>query len=216
MIVTDTLDDAPVGYVFAPTTNLTFTPVDTNKTYAITVARYISAVQLSVVISLFKATKQNKNVSLKWLTNTEINTSYFNIQRRTNAKEFTTIGTVYAKGASEYIYRDDKSVNTHICFYRLEIVDKDGIKTYSDIIDIVSNNERLIIAPNPAKDIVTIKGTDVKQIIVVDFKGRIVIAKAVNSGNNINVPLGNLSKGTYVIKAIMNNGEMKTEKLMVE
>jgi hypothetical protein len=48
LIVTDTLDDAPIGYVFAPKSTLTFTAVDTNKTYALTVARYISAAQLLV------------------------------------------------------------------------------------------------------------------------------------------------------------------------
>jgi len=74
----------------------------------------------------------------------------------------------------------------------------------------------LTISPNPAKDIVTISGSNIKKVILLDFIGRSVVSKESGITNTINLALGNLSKGVYIVKAIYSDGSIKTEKLLVE
>ncbi|MFP5043025.1 cohesin domain-containing protein [Parasediminibacterium sp. JCM 36343] len=51
LIVTDTLDDAPVGFMFSGSTNISYTPLDTSHTYAISVGRFTSKAQLPTTIA---------------------------------------------------------------------------------------------------------------------------------------------------------------------
>ena len=62
---------------------------------------------------------------------------------------------------------------------------------------------------------VTIYGSNLKQVTLVDFTGRTIIAKAVN-GNSIKLAVGNLSKGIYLVKVILSDGSIYTEKLNIK
>jgi len=100
-------------------------------------------------------------------------------------------------------------------YYRIEIVDKNGSKTTSDTKQLSIINNPLYITPNPAKEFVTISSNNIKQVTLVDFTGRTIISKKVN-GSNTKLALSNLTKGIYMIKAILQDGSVKTEKLVVE
>lgn len=167
---------------------------------------------LPVKLKSFIAQVQKSNILLNWQTATETNTSHFNIQRSTTGKDFTTIGKVTAKGASEYSYQDalttDDSRFTKL-YYRLEIVDKDGSKTYSEI-------RELSITPNPAKDNVTISGTNLKQVKLLDNLGRVVAVKEAANSNSISIPVSYIAKGIYLVQATFKDGSVKTEKVVVE
>ena len=169
---------------------------------------------LPLTILQFTIIKQGNSILLNWQTTTEINASHFNIQRSTTGKDFTTTGSVNAKGASEYSFKDIITPNG-VVYYRLEIVDKDGSKTYSEVKELRIDNGQLIISPNPAKDMVTISGSNLKQVTLVDFTGRPVITKEVNS-NSIKLAIGNLSKGIYLVKATLLDGSTKADKLLVK
>ncbi len=160
--------------------------------------------------------------TISWQTATEINTSHFNIQRSNNGKDFTTIGKVDAKGASTYTFNDQSHPPTPpspkgVLYYRLEVVDKDGSKTYSEIrsVSLTTDDSGFTISPNPAKDYVTITGSNIKQVKLLDNMGRVVIVKEVNN-TPINIPVSNLSKGLYMVQATYIDGSMKTEKVVVE
>jgi len=88
---------------------------------------------------------------------------------------------------------------------------------YSEVrsVELRINNEELRINPNPAKDFVTISGNNLKEISFIDLYGRTVINKEVNS-NSIYVAIGNLSKGIYLVKAVLKDGSIKTDKIVVE
>ncbi len=116
-----------------------------------------------------------------WTTATEINVSHFNIQRSTNSKDFITIGKVkaYNKNFNEYSFIDQlitKDQDPKTLYYRIESVDFDGKKQYSEIRNVelgIGNNE-LRIFPNPAKDFVTIECKGAKELLIIDYLGRIV------------------------------------------
>ena len=102
-------------------------------------------------------------------------------------------------------------------YYRLEILDKDGSKEYSGIsnVELGIRNTGVKVYPNPAKDMVTIECAGAKELLVIDYLGRTIQQLKVNSEQLI-VNTKQFGKGVYVVKAILKNGEVKTEKLVVE
>ena len=156
---------------------------------------------------------------LNWQTATETNTSHFNIQSSTNGKDFETVGSVNAKGAGTYSFNDPLTIHDSRftkLYYRLEIVDKDGSKTYSDIRELTMDNGRLTISPNPAKDIVYIAGKAMQHITIMDNAGKIVVNKTLNSVDNTSINITNLAKGVYFISVKDISGNKQTEKLVVD
>ena len=100
---------------------------------------YISVVPLPVVIMNYELRINNgiqNTVENVWVTSTEINVSHFNVQRSTDGITFYTIGKINAKGASKYSFIDNTN-HTGVVYYRLEMVDKNGSKTYSEIKEFV-------------------------------------------------------------------------------
>ncbi len=166
----------------------------------------------------FTAQQQTPNsVALNWQTAYEVNVSHIIIQRSNNGKDFTSIGKLNASCCS-YEFKDGQlsMVNSQL-YYRLEMVDKDGSKTYSQIqqINIQHQTSNIVIFPNPAKDLVTIECLGAKELLIIDNLGRTVYRSTVNS-QPLTVNTKQMSKGIYIVKAVMNNGVIKTEKLVVE
>lgn len=193
------------------------TPVATNTATTI-IANKPLPVQLSFYTAQLKKQNSQYVVENVWLTTNEINTQLFNVQRSVNGKNFNTIGTVAAKGLGEYRFIDNKLqaiINTNI-YYRLQIVDKDGKITYSTIkwIQIKGDAASSVVSiyPNPTKGKFTIQTGEMKEIIITNVLGKIVKQFKVNSEQLI----ANLETGVYMVKCIMTNGEIKTEKLVVE
>ncbi|MEI6185477.1 MAG: hypothetical protein WCP65_08105, partial [Bacteroidota bacterium] len=102
-------------------------------------------VALPVTLTYFKVQGGKLYNTLSWQTATEINTSHFNIQRSTTGKDFTTIGKVPAKGASEYTFNDNEKSAAKTLYYRLEIVDKDGTISYSEVRELSIINSQFSI-----------------------------------------------------------------------
>lgn len=81
--------------------------------------------------------------------------------------------------------------------------------------EVKSQNQKVNIYPNPAKDIVTIECAGARELLIIDYLGRTVYRSTVNS-LPLSINTKQFAKGIYVVKAIMNNGDIKTEKLVVE
>ncbi len=93
---------------------------------------------LPLTLLNFTGVKQLDIIQLKWQTTNEINTSYFNVQRSTDALNFTTVGVVKANNTSSinnYSYPDNiAGLSAEKLYYRLQEVDIDGrvaIQRYS-------------------------------------------------------------------------------------
>jgi len=83
------------------------------------------------------------------------------------------------------------------------------------------NNIEILIYPNPATDILTIKlPQDMSErqvdIQIIDMLGRIVLNKSFYDSNTLLINLDNYSKGVYVVNVIQNNLKLKTEKIIKE
>lgn len=97
---------------------------------------------------------KNNAANLEWLTQTENNNSHFNIERKYNSDlQFYTIGrknSSHIDGNSQTptIYRwEDANVNSNSgsVFYRIEQEDRDGNKSYSNIISVKPEGVALFI-----------------------------------------------------------------------
>lgn len=150
---------------------------------------------------------------LHWITATEINSDYFEIQRSLNGIDFIAIGTTPAAGNSmellHYIFYDD-APGSGINYYRLKMVDIDGSYDYSNIIAIRLNNEviqQITVFPNPANNEILIEYLAAEaeniQIDFLDATGRKVISEnriLMQGVNLLQYEIEHLPNATYFIQ----------------
>ena len=166
---------------------------------------YITVAALTVSMLNFECLMLNeRQLKVSWETANEINVSHFNVQRSIDGITFETIGKVNAKGASTYNFNDP--LTTHdsrftTLYYRLEIVDKNGALSYSEVKELSFINSSLSIYPNPTKDYITINGGSVKEVRISDVSGRLLITGKKNS-----VDIRGLVSGVYYVAIETLNG----------
>ena len=173
---------------------------------------------LPVELVNFNAKEQSNKIFVKWQTATEVNTSHFNVQKSNDGSNFKTIGTVASKGNSSYSFVDvmvDKLSST--IYYRLEIVDKDGSKTYSKVesLMIKYKQQTTNIYPNPAKDLIYLTNKNIKQVKITNSFGSVVVVLN-NVENNKPINICNLASGVYAIQIITHTGETVFNKFIKE
>ena len=165
---------------------------------------------LPVELASFKAKKRNNTVSLDWVTASEINNDYFEIQRSENGSDFETIGMVHGNGTIDYYFYysfiDEKPFD-ELNYYRLKQVDYDGNFEYSDIevVDFKVENPNFTISPNPFDNEVTInleysysRDTEVR---VFNNLGQLVITTVLaKDQDQKTLNLGELNSGMYFLE----------------
>ena len=208
------IDTGAPGLWVKPTTN-TFYVIEQNvcgqysrDTVNIMVAP-MPVVLLSFNVSGFKSFNGNTNTLVSWETATEINVSHFNVQRSTDGVTFYTIGKVKAKGASKYSFIAPPPPEGGIVYFRLEVVDKNGSKTYSEVKEWTIDNGRLTISPNPAKDYFTISGGNIREVFVSDLSGRILLKSTEKK-----IDISGLLNGVYLVRIETLDGKNVVEKLV--
>ncbi|MDP4130681.1 MAG: T9SS type A sorting domain-containing protein [Bacteroidota bacterium] len=176
---------------------------------------------LPVTILDFNATYvSSNNVKVSWSTTNEINASYFEVERSTNATDFISVARVDASQESNpvnYYTANDQLVNVNagIIYYRLRIVDQSGKFVYSKVVPVKLDQPQTSISvyPNPVDNYTILNLYSDKQSVgelrVMDNSGRQILTKnvTVNNGNNSIMidQLGNLPKGLYVAQVLLNN-----------
>lgn len=194
------------------------TAIDLNTSAAdliITSTSDVSSYDLCNILPLkllsFKATLQNKSVSIEWKTSNEINTDHFTIERSGNGVSFTALQTISARGNSSSVQTYTTS-DLHPLYgtshYRLKQLDKDGRVTYSNVVQVrVSASDAIFISPNPVVNDIHVNVQSMvasKAILsVADMTGKTLFTQTVNMNagtNAILIPAATLLKGLYVLK----------------
>jgi hypothetical protein len=169
---------------------------------------------------------------LNWVTASEINNDYFEVQRSNDGVNFEKIGQVDGNGSttsvSSYAFNDKNVLadfsSVSAFFYRLKQVDFDGTTEYSKTVR-VSNNiltaNNIEVYPNPNNGAFNImlpaNEQSTVQLIIVDRTGRIVEQKmmSLQQGDNLLDLNLSLSKGIYMI-LIQQDGISVSKKFVVE
>ena len=178
---------------------------------------------LSVDIKEFTGRKELNYDVLSWVTSSEQNNNYFNLQHSTNGTQFTTIEKVNTKAqggnSASPISYESLHLNPVLGhnYYRLEQVDINGKKSINaKIIDLIwsENGSSVSIYPNPAREFLNIDLTSNQAsntlVKIMDMSGRIVKqveAKTQKGINNLSISLKELSSGVYTIQ-ILENGKI--------
>jgi hypothetical protein len=178
-------------------------------------ASSVGAGTLPVKLSNFTASKNNSTVNLKWQTEFEQNSSHFNIQRSTDGVNFTTIGTVQAKGtistATDYSFTDNTIATLNgakTIYYRLQQADKDGRNELSSIVTV--RNETidglLTVLQNPAVNElrlqIALKQQQPVKLNITNAQGQQVSSKqlTLQQGETFTaLPINKLAAGTYYV-----------------
>jgi len=180
--------------------------------------QYISI--LPITLESFTAAVQGNTVLLKWIVETEINVSFYQIETSMDGIHFTNTGNITANNNRDYsflISSPAKGVN----YFRLKTVDKDGFVTYSEIRKVIFwKNSTLEIFPNPAKDILNIAFTNDlanKPAIVKIFSadGKLLIQQKYMLANAIEtINVNKLLNGNYLLM-IEGNGKVINRQLQI-
>lgn len=151
---------------------------------------------------------EKNSADLKWTTTQEVNTKEFLVERRTNEKNFETIGTRAAanrSGINYYSFFDDNiAIGTN--YYRLKQVDLNGDFTYSNIISLDNTSDKLVsVYPNPVKNELTVEyGANKPAAISINsVNGAKVHSQSITESTTIS--LQHLKPGSYILS--LNNGE---------
>jgi len=165
----------------------------------------------------------NQKGLIEWTTSSEINNNYFEVEKMESFNHFNVIGKVKGAGNSTQINNYsliDDNVKIGTNYYRLKQIDFNGTFTYSDIVSLYKDNERIVLMyPNPSITSVTINISEVSsispaEITFINALGQEVLkTTTIVNDNNINV--SNLASGTYTV-AINMKKKISYHKLVKE
>lgn len=175
----------------------------------------VTASPLPIELIAFTGTSKIDFNLLTWITASEINSNYFEIEKLNTEKEFENIGRVSAavnsKEINQYQFQD-ANINTknNIEYYRLKMVDRDEQFKYSEVIAVKRNagvNPSVSLYPNPSSEILNIiisNADDTKiQVRITDVVGKIVFENNSLRSNNINsIEVANFPSGIYTLQVI--------------
>ena len=177
---------------------------------------------LPVIMTAYVAKERDGNVELTWRTAQEIDSDYFAVEHSTNGVDYTELSRVQAAGSSteprKYVFVHE-SPATGENYYRLRQVDLDASFIYSDtrIVTIDRNIVPVNIFPNPAFNVVSVRGLDTRgsvRVRILDNSGAIMTERVTFGDNNIEAfEVNHLAKGLYFIQIISDN-EVTTHKFV--
>ena len=88
-----------------------------------------------------------------------------------------------------------------------------SVKTSGSVNDVIASAYN--IYPNPAKDMITVKGVNMSQIKVYNALGQMV--KSIEcDANEMNINVNNMQNGIYFINITNDKGEMTTSKVSIQ
>jgi len=171
---------------------------------------------LPVELISFDAFLNDKQVTLKWQTASELNNEGFEIQKSTDGIAWDRLEFVAGKGSSNSLntYKHiDKRPTQGLNYYRLKQVDFDGAAAFSQIVSVKLMKFKdtrldLNLYPNPALvqeklylDLTNFANENVT-INILDARGQLLVNKAVNSSEIVTLNLQdlNLGEGMYYLR----------------
>jgi hypothetical protein len=195
---------------------------DDNSTSSIQVVNVVP-----VTLTDFTAVMKDCEPVLHWITESEINSDRFEIEKSTsNTTTWQSIAVIPATGhgssQTNYSFTDthsDRSADK--VFYRLKMIDQDGKFKYSKILPVPANckNAAMLVYPNPVNDgklYINISGTGgYTEAKLMSATGQTVLVKKIMDGTNL-LNTSNIADGIYILSVQDSNGFKKQIKVSVK
>ena len=161
---------------------------------------------------------ENKTI-LNWTTSSEINNSYFSIERSSDGYNFNEIATINGAGNSNiiihYSFTDDNNTSS-IFYYRLKQTDFDGNFSFSKIISINCFTDNFNIYPNPTNNVLNIdflNSSSIDKIIIFNAIGQIIGIFQINSSTK-QIDISKYANGFYQIHFFSENQSIISKKII--
>lgn len=202
-------DVTPLTGTFAANT-ITFTGVNFQNGDRFTLGSInVSQTPLPVELLDLNALLLNDHEALiTWKTATETNSSFFEIQRSSDGSDWTAIGQVIAAGFSSvyrnYLFKDYAPLSG-TSYYRLNMVDQDGLNELSVIRVLENHRGSAVIAkvyPNPVCDFLKVEllgDYEIRRIELLDFDGKRIKEFNLNETSISSIDVRGLVAGTYFL-----------------
>ncbi|GAA5224997.1 hypothetical protein GCM10025777_56280 [Membranihabitans marinus] len=152
-----------------------------------------------VELTNFQVAKENQSSLITWSTFSELNSSFFEVQRSTNGIVFETIGTVDAAGNSpdqiEYSFTDSNP-KRGINYYRLNMVDLDATSVFSEIkflnfaTSFFNREVPITVFPNPASQFIRLLSNEELEghtVSLLNLRGSVLKTLPYSSGMTIDL-----------------------------
>lgn len=184
--------------------------------------------RLPVHLISFAGKPSKKSVVLNWVTASEENNNYFEVERSLDGISFEKIGEVTGVGNSSSIqnYRFiDRFPLSGRLYYRLRQVDFNGTFEYSEVISVtfegLESALHLSIFPNPVQTnrmvSIGLNADAIGQpfiLKVLSLNGEELINRSLESNTDLELDLSSFKPGLYLVHALFN-GERLSKKLLI-
>ena len=209
------------GTVYLPIEDLIVTGVFINGNVPGGVSDVCPIVFLPVELLSFTATPQDHQVSLNWITASELNNDYFTVERSKNQEDWEEVLRMDGQGTTELTHHYvniDPDPLLGMSYYRLKQTDFHGADTYSKTVAVEFKGQEIGLFPNPTEDIFYVDGSldNVAVINVIDSRGRIITSDSKEElSREWNLNQFGLERGVYYVEFQLMNGARVTEKLIL-
>ncbi|HFB99846.1 MAG TPA: T9SS type A sorting domain-containing protein [Phaeodactylibacter sp.] len=163
---------------------------------------------LPIELVSFDASVHEEGITLKWVTASEENNRFFEVERSFDGVRFDFVGAMESQGNSN-TYQSyslvDKNKIAGNTYYRLKQIDIDGAYTYSNIVSVHVDSKAIIatVIPNPIRDRAIVKfGNELPErtrLELLSVTGQ-VIQSAYITGTSQEINLQGLQKGVYFLR----------------
>ncbi len=161
-----------------------------------------------------------KQVALTWVTVSEHNNKYFEVERSQDGASFEKVLTVDSKGnstnAQDYSALDASPL-IGTSYYRLKQTDIDGKSTYSKSVRVNISENELKAYPNPTTSILNLQitGASTRQLTygIYSIDGKLMTEQKINNDLTI-ISTSNLSNGVYLLQVKDKGTLVKSFKLI--
>ena len=161
---------------------------------------------LPVNLLHFKVSQKGANTTSEWRVGNPEDAFEYILQRRSSNGNWQNIYTIQADRNITDFKKGDGPLAAGIYFYRLRIIEKSRSIVYSPVQQVTIRSEeinRLVIYPNPAKQIVNISrpSTGANELLIYDMGSKLVYQKKI-TGNEptIKQDISFLAEGVYMIR----------------
>jgi hypothetical protein len=187
----------------------------------------LSATPLPVRLVAFSGKKINNAVKLTWETAFEQNVARFEVEKSSDGRAFSLMGSSVAKNAASqnasYDLLDTRPTNG-FNYYRLRIIDKDGIDTYSSVVSVsFGKSFSTNIYPNPVKQelnlVVAAQEAQEVTILIFDMQGKMVLNASMSiqdATQTRTLDVSRLAQGMYTIRIEGSNREILDLKKFIK
>lgn len=184
--------------------------------------------EFGIQLLTFRGEWQMNDGLLSWLTNREINSDYFVLERSIDSRVFEKIAEIPAAGMSddpkEYDFLDEgiALMGIPVFFYRLKQVNLDGQFSYSHIVELEVREQAPVIEftvfPNPAYSEVNIRFKSSEptpfELKIMSINGQAVHSGMITNGEQLQMYVDKWATGPYYV--LISNGDIsKTKKLLI-